>query len=67
MLFKAQKKAFLSLIRIGIGHYPDALPTAVDWKEMKDLAEKQGLSAIVLDGIERLPEQLRPPKVFLLE
>lgn len=67
MLFKAQKKAFLSLIRIGIGHYPDALPMSVDWKEMKDLAEKQGLSAIVLDGIERLPEQLRPPKVFLLE
>ena len=61
------KKTFLSLVRLGIGHYSEALPSNVDWDELKALAERQGLSAVVLDGIERLPEQQRPPKVFLLE
>ena len=61
------KEAFLSVVRTGIGHRADALPSEVDWNELKDLAKKQGLSAVVLDGIERLPEQKRPPKLFLLE
>lgn len=52
---------------MGIGHRADTLTHIVDWSEMKVLAEKQGLGAVVLDGIERLPEQQRPPKVFLLE
>ena len=52
---------------MGIGHRADTLTHIVDWSELKVLAEKQGLSAIVLDGIERLPELQRPPKVFLLE
>lgn len=61
------KKTFLSLVSLGIGHYSVALPQNVDWNELKALAERQGLSAVVLDGIEKLPEQQRPPKVFLLE
>lgn len=61
------KKAFLSLVRMGIGHRADVLSDGVDWNELKDLAEKQGLGAVVLDGIEKLPEGQRPPKVFLLE
>lgn len=52
---------------MGIGHRADALPPAVEWNELKDLAVKQGLDAIALDGIEKLPEGQRPPKVFLLE
>ncbi len=46
---------FLRLLRVGIGHAnPDSvlLPDAVDWAALKDLAEKQGLSAVILDGIE---------------
>lgn len=35
--------------------------------QMKALAEEQGLSAIVLDGIEKLPDSQRPPQVLLLE
>lgn len=34
---------------------------------MKDLAEEQGLTAVVLDGIEKLPDNQRPPQVLLLE
>ena len=61
------QSAFLSIIRMGVGHRADVLPRTMDWGELKDLAEKQGLSAVILDGIEMLPEQQRPPKVFLLE
>lgn len=64
------KELFLQLVRLGIGtgnvlslRFPDP----IDWVAVKDLAEQQGLSAVVLDGIEKLPEQQRPPKVFLLE
>ena len=52
---------------MGIGHRADVMSDGVDWNELKDLAEKQGLGAVVLDGVEKLNEQQRPPKVFLLE
>lgn len=65
---------FLSLVCLGIGTRTvnNSLLTvhgsgSFDWNELKALAEQQGLSAVVLDGIERLPEQKRPPKLFLLE
>lgn len=66
-MMQLTKEVLHSLVRLGIGHYADALPSAVDWKELKDLAERQGLGAVVLDGVEKLNEQQRPPKVFLLE
>lgn len=58
--------AFLKLVRLGVGHQADAIPQKIDWQEVKELAVKQGLEAIVLDGIENLPDYQRPPKVFLL-
>ncbi len=61
------KENFLSLVRLGIGHTAGALSGIVGWQELKDLAERQGLSAVVLDGIERLPEQQRPPKEMTLQ
>lgn len=63
-------KDFLALVRLGIGTGTVSglkFQDPIDWQGVKDLAEQQGLSAIVLDGIERLPDQQRPPKVFLLE
>lgn len=59
---------FLSLIRLGIGKSRVArVPKQIDWDQLKDLAAKQGLSAILVDGIERLPEGQRPPKPVLLQ
>ena len=62
---------FLLLIRLGIGNTNtigfSGLPNVVDWSGLKALAEKQGLSAVVLDGIEKLPSESRPPQDFLLE
>ena len=58
---------FISLVRLGIG-LNDSFPLkTVDWTAMKALAEEQGLSAVVLDGIEKLPVTSRPPQELLLE
>ena len=49
--------AFLALVRLGIGHSMYWMPDAIDWTEVKALAERHGLSAVVLDGIDRLMVQ----------
>lgn len=58
---------FLQLVRLGIGHSATQTVKSVDWQEIQTVAEKQGLYAVVLDGIEKLPESSRPPQVVLLE
>lgn len=58
---------FLSLIRLGIGKPANSLPHLFDWSSIYALAAEQGLSAIIIDGIEKLPEQLRPPKSLMLQ
>ena len=50
---------------MGIGHY-SALPVVDDWQAIKALADKQGLTAIIVDAIEQLPDTKRPPKELLL-
>lgn len=58
---------FFSLIRLGIGHSIVArLPEDVDWKCMAELAAKQGLSAVMVDGVEMLKEG-RPSREVLLQ
>lgn len=57
----------LRLIRRGIGHMADAMSMNLDWTELQAFADKQGLAAIVLDGIEGLPIERRPPQEMLLE
>lgn len=57
---------FLSLVRFGIGHDSEKLSGSRDWNAIKALADKQGLSAVVLDGIGYLSEDNRPLKLLLL-
>lgn len=63
------EEVFLSLVRLGIGNskivFP--LPKDVDWNALEELAARQGLSAVMVDGIEKLPEEMRPPKQVLLQ
>ena len=58
---------FLSLVKLGIGKPVNSLPHLFDWSSIYALAAEQGLSAIIIDGIEKLPEQLRPPKSLTLQ
>ena len=59
--------ALLALVRAGIGHSFYSLPEIFDWNEIKELAYEQGVSAIVVDGIDRLADKKRPAKELLLE
>lgn len=60
------KQTFLSLVKLAIGHR-SALFGVDDWQAIKALADKQGLTAVVVDGIEQLPDTKRPPKELLLQ
>lgn len=60
------EESFLTLLRLGIGHYA-AIPKRIEWEALEALANQQGLTAIVVDGAERLPEEQRPPKGLLLQ
>ena len=44
----------LNLVRVGIGHEAFFQTDSVDWYAIKDLADRHGLSAVVLDGIDKL-------------
>ena len=59
--------SFLQLIRLGIGHSAEQLCEPVDWNAIESLATRQGLLGVVLDGIQLLPEDQRPPKVQMLQ
>lgn len=64
---------FLFLVRLGIGKSNDKsivsleFNNEVSWGRVQELAKKQGVDAVVLDGVECLPENKRPSKEHLLE
>ena len=62
-----KEEIFLTLIRLGIGHQTNTNLSVVDWNIIKSLAYTHGLSAVVLDGVEKLPEDKRPSQVLLLQ
>lgn len=61
------KKAFLSVLRLGIWNQSDSSYEKYDWSSIFSLAEQHGLTAIILDGINCLPKIARPPKEVLLQ
>ena len=62
------KELFLQIIRLGIGNARAAqIPENVDWNELETFAAEHGLSAIVVDGLEKLPDGQKPPKPVLLQ
>lgn len=73
MLHPDVTKTFLYITRLGIGTVtPESskvftMPEHVNWNEIQALAERQGLAAVFLDGINQLPQSHRPPKLLLLQ
>ena len=60
--------SFLQLVRLGIGVANNvSIPGVVNWPATQTLAKQQGLAAIILDGIEKLPDERRPKKELLLQ
>lgn len=63
---------FLVLVRLGIGTTDEStISNPVDWGAIKKLADQQGLSAVVLDGIEVLRKRsiylTMPEKRFMTQ
>ncbi len=70
MLSSDNKEFFLSLVRLGIGTGTVSsfkFQDSIDWNALEDLAARQGLSAVVVDGVDKLPLESRPPKPMLLQ
>ena len=59
--------SFIQLVRLGIGHSAEPISKKIDWNAIEAYAARQGLSAIVLDGIGELPDNQRPSKEVLLQ
>ena len=66
-------ESFLQLVRLGIGcetGVPFTLPgplSVEDWQALEDLANEHGLLGVMLDGVEKLPRELRPEKKAILQ
>ncbi len=62
------REAFLQLVRLGVGiSQKDSLKGDINWAEMRALAEQQGLTAVAMDGIDRIPKERRPQKKDILQ
>ena len=63
--------SILCLVRLAIGASISKECSSVldyyDWNNLSVLSSKQGVSAIVLDAISKLPEGQRPPRPLLLQ
>ena len=68
MMNKELEESFISLVRLGIGT-SEVIPTidSVEWQAMDDLANEQGLLGVILDGVEKLPRELRPERKAILQ
>jgi hypothetical protein len=60
-------KSLIALVRLGINKPVERIPNTFNWQSIYTLASEQGLLAIVLDGIERITESLRPPQGVMLQ
>ena len=65
-------EAFFSLVRAGLWGTPAETAlfsglTSAHWQELYRLAYTQSLQAIVFDGVNTLPAELRPPRPLYLQ
>lgn len=67
MLTKDTKYAFLSIVRMGLGYQEGVLSNNIDWDSLETLAKEQGLVGIVIDGVDKLPEDNRPPQKMIVK
>lgn len=60
---------FKELLQISLGHKTEFshIPTEEEWRELYLLSKKQALLGIAFIGINRLPNNQRPPRPLLLQ
>ena len=59
-------------MRLGLGcadYSSDLIPqlSVKDWQALENIANEQGLLGVMLDGVEKLPRELRPEKKAILQ
>lgn len=60
---------FIELLQVTVG-VRDILswvPSGSEWQDLYDEGQRQAVDSILLDGIDNLPENQRPPKAMLLQ
>lgn len=59
----------LELIQVALKHRKQLICnlTNADWCDLYEFATKQSVMGIVIEGIEQLPDDHRPPKELLLQ
>ena len=60
---------FFELLQVALGTRDELsrVPNKSEWMSLYQESEKQSILGIMLDGIERLPDEQRPPKDILLQ
>lgn len=69
MEVKNFQKLFFELLQVALGNR-DCLSqeySSADWEQIYNLSKEQAVFGVMLEGIQRLPQNQRPPKLLLLQ
>lgn len=62
------QQTFFRLLQysIGVAQSPPQPPTPAEWQVLYDMAKRQEITGVILQGISRLPKDYPPPPIALL-
>lgn len=68
-MFRLYSDLFFELLQIALGNRDklSRVPTRKEWTSLYQESEKQSILGIMFDGLERLPDEQRPPQDILLQ
>lgn len=68
-IIELENNLFFELLQVALGNRDrlSKAPSAEEWEEIYAESERQAITGILLHGIEKLPAEQRPAKVFLLQ
>ena len=60
---------FIELLQLAVGTRDELsrVPTSLEWQTLLKEAKRQTILGVLLDGIERLPADQKPPELLMLE
>lgn len=62
-------QAFFELLQLSLGtrEQLSRAPSVTEWESILEEAQRQAVAGVLVSGIEKLPDEYRPPKVLLLQ
>lgn len=62
-------QAFFELFQLSLGtrEQLSGAPSVLEWESILEEAQRQAVAGVLVSGIEKLPDEQRPPKVLLLQ